>query len=158
MTFLDDCLYGRSQVLTFPRRELLQKAASYALLLFTSHRQSVVKLPTKYPVPPFHIGDQVASYWPVGNYDDNGNVIRKTLLATGTFTQYTYDPENRLNKVEEFAAGNPTPTTTSTYRYDGLGRRIEKVANGQTRRYVYDFEDILLEYDGTNTLLARYTH
>ena len=27
-----------------------------------------------------------------------------------------------------------------------------------TRRYVYDFEDILLEYDGANTLLARYTH
>jgi hypothetical protein len=74
MTFLDDCLYGRSQHLTFPRRELLQKAASYALLLFTSHRQSVVKLPTKYPVPPFHIGNKVASYWPVGNYDDNGNV------------------------------------------------------------------------------------
>jgi hypothetical protein len=31
-------------------------------------------------------------------------------------------------------------------------------ANGQTKRYVYDGEDILLEYDGTNTLQARYTH
>lgn len=91
-------------------------------------------------------------------YDDNGNLIRKTLLATGNFTVYTYDPENRLTKVEEFAAGASTPAATSTYRYDGLGRRIEKVANGQTKRYGYDFEDILLEYDGTNTLLARYTH
>ncbi len=91
-------------------------------------------------------------------YDDNGNLTRKTLLATGTFTQYTYDAENRLTKVEEFAAGNPTAIATSTYRYDGLGRRIEKVANGQTRRYVYDFEDILLEYDGSNVLQARYTH
>ncbi|MEK6802631.1 MAG: RHS repeat-associated core domain-containing protein, partial [Nitrospirota bacterium] len=91
-------------------------------------------------------------------YDDNGNLTRKTLLATGNFTQYTYDAENRLTKVEEFAAGNPTPTATSTYRYDGLGRRIEKVANGQTKRYVYDRADILLEYDGSNALLARYTH
>ena len=64
-------------------------------------------------------------------YDDNGNLTRKTLLATGNFTQYTYDAENRLTKVEDFVAGNPTPTATSTYRYDGLGRRIEKVANGR---------------------------
>jgi len=91
-------------------------------------------------------------------YDDNGNLTRKTLLATGNFTQYTYDAENRLTKVEEFTAGNPTAAFTSTYRYDGLGRRIEKVANGQTKRYVYDGEDILLEYDGSNVLQARYTH
>jgi RHS repeat-associated protein len=52
----------------------------------------------------------------------------------------------------------PTPGATSTYRYDGLGRRIEKIGNGQTRRYVYDGEDILLEYDGSNVLQARYTH
>ena len=91
-------------------------------------------------------------------YDDNGNLIRKTLLATGNFTVYTYDAENRLTKVEDFAAGASTPATTWTYRYDGLGRRIEKVANGQTKRYVYDGEDILLEYDGANVLQARYTH
>lgn len=85
-------------------------------------------------------------------YDDNGNLTRKTLLATGNFTQYTYDAENRLTTVEDFVAGTPTPAFTSTYRYDGLGRRIEKVANGQTTRYVYDGEDILLEYDGANVL------
>ena len=91
-------------------------------------------------------------------YDDNGNLTRKTLLATGNFTAYTYDAENRLTKVEEFAAGNPTAFATSTYRYDGLGRRIEKVAPTGTKRYVYDGEDILLEYDGANVLQARYTH
>jgi RHS repeat-associated protein len=91
-------------------------------------------------------------------YDDNGNLTRKTLLATGNFAAYTYDAENRLTKVEDFVAGNPTAFATSTYRYDGLGRRIEKVANGQTKRYLYDGEDILLEYDGANVLQARYTH
>ncbi len=91
-------------------------------------------------------------------YDDNGNLTRKTLLATGNYTQYTYDAENRLTKVEDFVAGNLTPVFTSTYRYDGLGRRIEKVANGQTKRYIYDGEDILLEYDGSNVLQARYAH
>ncbi|CBK41450.1 protein of unknown function, Rhs family [Nitrospira defluvii] len=91
-------------------------------------------------------------------YDDNGNLTRKTLLATGNYTQYTYDAENRLVKVEEFATGNPAAITISTYRYDGLGRRIEKVANGQTTRYIYDGEDILLEYNGSNVLQATYTH
>jgi RHS repeat-associated protein len=91
-------------------------------------------------------------------YDDNGNLTRKTLLATGNYSQYTYDAENRLTQVQEFAAGNPTAITTSSYRYDGLGRRIEKVANGQTKRYIYDGEDILLEYNGSNVLQARYTH
>ncbi len=91
-------------------------------------------------------------------YDDNGYLTRKTVLATGNYTQYTYDAENRLTQVQEFAAGNPTAITTSSYRYDGLGRRIEKVANGQTKRYIYDGEDILLEYDGANVLQARYTH
>lgn len=91
-------------------------------------------------------------------YDDNGNLTRKTLLAMGNYTQYTYDAENRLTKVEDFAAGNPTAAFTSTYRYDGLGRRIEKVADGQTKRYIYDGEDILLKYDGSNVLQARYTH
>jgi YD repeat-containing protein len=42
-------------------------------------------------------------------YDDNGNLTRKTLLATGNSAQYTYDAENRLTKVEEFSAGASTP-------------------------------------------------
>jgi RHS repeat-associated protein len=91
-------------------------------------------------------------------YDANGNQTKKTSKTTNNFTAYTYDAENRLTKVEEFAAGNPTAVATSTYRYDGMGRRIEKVGNGITRRYVYDGEDILLEYDGNNVLQTRYTH
>ena len=47
-------------------------------------------------------------------YDDNGNLTRKTLLATGNFTAYTYDAENRLIRVEDFMAGNPTAIATST--------------------------------------------
>ena len=45
-----------------------------------------------------------------------------------------------------------------TYKYDGLGRRIEKSVAGAVTRYVYDGEDIVLEYDGTNTFVARYSH
>jgi RHS repeat-associated protein len=46
----------------------------------------------------------------------------------------------------------------ATHRYDGLGRRIEKNVNGKITRYVYDNEDIILEYDGENRLVAEYIH
>jgi len=63
MTFLDDCPCGRSQLLTFPRRELLQKLASVALLFFVRRPQSVNPTPEKYPKSQFRIGDKVADYW-----------------------------------------------------------------------------------------------
>lgn len=52
--------------------------------------------------------------------------------------------------------------TTVNYRYDGLGRRVEKEINDgattKVTRYVMDNEDILLELDGSNNIVARYTH
>jgi RHS repeat-associated protein len=54
-----------------------------------------------------------------------------------------------------------SPGTTANYRYDGLGRRVEKevIAGGTAiSRYVYGNEDILLELDGSNNIVARYTH
>ena len=47
---------------------------------------------------------------------------------------------------------------TATYKYDGLGRRVEKDVNEVIMRYSYDREDIILEHDGSNTLKAIYTH
>ena len=46
----------------------------------------------------------------------------------------------------------------ASYRYDGLGRRIEKDVGGVITRYVYDGANILLEFDGANALQARYSH
>ncbi len=87
-------------------------------------------------------------------YDNNGNQTRKTAKVGGAFTAYEYDAENKL--VRAVING-----TTVNYRYDGLGRRVEKevIAVGTTTtRYVYDNEDILLEVDGSNQVVARYTH
>ncbi len=85
-------------------------------------------------------------------YGNNGNLIRKTDKATNVTTDYTYDAENRLIRID-------LPNgSVAQYRYDGLGRRIEKDVDSIVSRYVYDSEDILLEFDGTNTQTARYTH
>ena len=87
-------------------------------------------------------------------YDNNGNMTRKTAKAGGAVTQYEFDAESKLVRVV-------SPSNTVNYRYDGLGRRVEKeVIAGTTTvtRYVYDQEDILLELDGSNQIIARYTH
>ncbi|HEY7165683.1 MAG TPA: tandem-95 repeat protein [Candidatus Binatia bacterium] len=87
-------------------------------------------------------------------YDNSGNMTRRTAKVGGAVTQYEYDAENKLVRVV-------SPANTTNYRYDGLGRRVEKeVIAGTTTitRYVYDNEDILLELDGSNSIVARYTH
>ena len=89
-------------------------------------------------------------------YDGNGNLETETAkvagACTGAATTYSYNAENRLARIDF------PDLTFAAYRYDGLGRRIEKDVNGVITRYVYDGEDILLEYDGANVLVARYTH
>ncbi len=83
-------------------------------------------------------------------YDANGNLISKSERATSKVTNYFYDSENQLIRIDF-----PTNTST-TYRYDGRGRRIEKNVGGQTTRYIYEGWDILFEYAGA-TVSARYT-
>ena len=78
-------------------------------------------------------------------YDQRGNLVTEPGQAANVFV---WNAHNQLVEVNG----------TSTYRYDGLGRRVEKVTPSGTRRYVYDADNILLEYDGSNQLLSRYTH
>ena len=86
------------------------------------------------------------------SYDNNGNLTQKTDKVTGAFTLYEYDAENKLIRVvrEDGSIVN--------YKYDGLNRRIEKEVDSVVTQYIYDNEDILLELDGSNNIVARYTH
>lgn len=89
-------------------------------------------------------------------YDLNGNQQTKTAKVTGActgdVTAFTYDAQDQLVRIDF------PDLTAATYRYDGLGRRIEKDVDGTVTRYVYDGADILLEYDGANALQTRYSH
>lgn len=88
-------------------------------------------------------------------YDANGNQTRKTNKTTGEITTFEYTAENQLVLV---VRGD----TRVINRYDGIGRRVEKEITqaGTTKvaRFIYDAEDILLELDGSNNIIARYTH
>ena len=78
------------------------------------------------------------------SYDNNGNTLTKTDGA-GT-TTYTWDFENRLTSV------HPAGQTTVTFKYDPLGRRIQKAGSV----YVYDGANLIEEADGAGNLAARF--
>ncbi len=106
------------------------------------------------------------------SYDNNGNVITK-VDASGT-TTYSYDYENRLVEILF------PDSTSASYIYcscppqlcsncikgcgnnkigtDVGGKRFCKTTTSGMTYYFYDDEDIILEYDGSFVLQARYTH
>jgi RHS repeat-associated protein len=88
-------------------------------------------------------------------HDDNGNLTGATGKLSHQTTTYAYDAENQLTQV------TLPDGTVWNYKYDGLGRRIEKSSGtlaSQIVRYVYDNEDILAMLDGDNQFLAVFLH
>ena len=117
------------------------------------------------------------------SYDKNGNLVAKGHHRheekhegehhdndgnhhDGNEWSYTYDFENRLIKAED-------KQTTVTFKYDPLGRRIEKKVathhkkddnDAITHTYVYDGQAIILEYETTGegkkskTEAMKYVH
>ena len=92
------------------------------------------------------------------SYDDEGNLIQKTHKTTKKTTRYEWDIENRLIRVTKHETENALASETITYSYDALNRRIEKNVNGEIKRYVYDNEDILFEFNGDNLFKKFYVH
>ncbi|VAW45758.1 hypothetical protein MNBD_GAMMA03-1276, partial [hydrothermal vent metagenome] len=78
-----------------------------------------------------------------GMADTNAN-----LTTNGTNT-YTYDETNRL---KTFSNG----TTSAAYQYDAFNRRTSKTVNGNTTYFIYDGDEVIAEYNGSNALQAEY--
>ncbi|MEK6775683.1 MAG: cysteine peptidase family C39 domain-containing protein, partial [bacterium] len=89
-------------------------------------------------------------------YDLNGNLQRKQDIPTNTIDNFVQNSRNQLTQYQKLING--APATTAAYQYDPIGRRTQKTVSGTTRKYVYDREDIILELDSSNTVVAKYTH
>jgi RHS repeat-associated protein len=122
---------------------------------------------------PGHAAKEKAEY----SYDRNGNLIRKAVTdgrQQETVTLYTYDFENRLIRVD-IQKGHQEKVVT--FSYDPFGRRLSKTVereeigdnddNGRygrgnhvprTTLYIYDSEDIIMEYDERGRVVSRYVH
>jgi RHS repeat-associated protein len=98
-------------------------------------------------------------------YDDEGNLTRRTTIATNETTEYTWDYRNRLTQVTLRNASNVI-TRQVNFTYDALNRRIEKRVDpdgsgpnpATIERFIYDRDHIKLVFNGTNTLIRRYLH
>jgi RHS repeat-associated protein len=108
-------------------------------------------------------------------YDANGNLIRKVDWdedGKKKTHSYFYDYENRLMRVE-IQKGRKAKEVTFTY--DPFGRRISKSVHRdeigddedgdgedrerpRTTQYVYDNEDILMEFNHKGRVTALYLH
>ena len=115
-------------------------------------------------------------------YDKNSNIIRESNFNTFSeldeIRSYTYDNLNQLtdsvfkNIITETVTvegeadedGNPTTTTqtvtreeealTTSYAYDIVGNRIQKVENGAATNYTYNSLNQLMSEKGTGTNLT----
>ncbi|RTQ92861.1 DUF6531 domain-containing protein [Lysinibacillus telephonicus] len=77
------------------------------------------------------------------SYDEEGNLIEK-VENNGDTWKYEYYGNGMLSKVIR-----PDKTQVS-FKYDSLGRRIEKCSDEKTMRFVWDGDTILHEYDSQN--------
>jgi RHS repeat-associated protein len=88
-------------------------------------------------------------------YDNDGNLISRTEIATGKVRSFQWDYRNRLTAViDKDAAGNLVQRVD--YTYDVLDRRIsESVQQGSATPvltdFVYDSSSVLLDFGATGS-------
>lgn len=97
-------------------------------------------------------------------YDNEGNLTRRTEIATGNVRTLSWDFRNRLVAVVDRSAGGETIQSV-TYAYDALDRRIAKTVGERQTQFVYDRANVLLDFvdsDGPGpnepALAERYLH
>ncbi|MCL6457767.1 MAG: hypothetical protein K6T85_07155 [Gorillibacterium sp.] len=115
-------------------------------------------------------------------YDFNGNRIGKSLETTKaidpanpvepSFGMFIYGQASDNPKISDIIAGsvrleydlwNQLSQTSdgsgiTTYTYNAQGYRVEKTVNGQTTRYVYDKDKVILELDSQGVQKGRNVH
>lgn len=92
------------------------------------------------------LADGTATY----EYDREGNLLKRTVTATGATTSYAWNAEHQLVGITR------PDSSTTTFRYDPAGRRVEIDHGASATRYAYDGEAVAAEYDAANALAATY--
>ena len=116
-------------------------------------RQNVsVKLPNAVTNTSYNSANQMLTFNDKAiAYDNNGDMTSVTN-SCGT-TTYTWDARNRLVGIAGF--NTDCSLLTASFKYDALGRRIEKTINGKTINYLYDGLDIVQEIEN-GTVMVNY--
>ncbi|EPR08089.1 right-handed parallel beta-helix repeat-containing protein [Ruminiclostridium papyrosolvens] len=83
----------------------------------------------------------------VYTYDNNGNQLTTEVNGTVTVSN-TYDARSQLIST---TTGGITVQNT----YNGDGYRVEKAVNGAITRYLYEYDKVVLELDGSGNQTGR---
>ncbi len=87
-------------------------------------------------------------------YDANGNLTQQTQ-GTQT-TTYSYNQRDQLTQVQ-YPTGSGLPNTV--LNYDAHGNRVRRVdSTGEVRFFNDARAQVVAEYNGSNALLATYSH
>ncbi len=86
-------------------------------------------------------------------YDDEGNVIRRTDIATGDYRTFEWDNRNRMVAVTDFSSSGESVQLVQ-FVYDALDRRVTKIVDldgdgaegDSSTHFVYDREDVILDF------------
>jgi RHS repeat-associated protein len=102
--------------------------------------------------------------------DGEGNMIKRTEIATGDYREFVWDHRNRLTEINDFLLDHILSQTVR-YTYDAVNRRISMSTEAtpldsediSVLIIVYDREDIRFEFAGqadgaAPTLGSRYFH
>jgi RHS repeat-associated protein len=112
-------------------------------------------VPVKLPAPKsnitFNSANQMLTFDDKSmTYDENGNMASITN-SCGT-TTFRWDARNQLVAINGYASALTSSLTCETlsasFKYDALGRRIEKTIDGRVIEYFYDGSDIVQEIEG----------
>lgn len=105
---------------------------------------------TKDGVPTTYVANTINAYTSITGtvplsptYDANGNMTSDGVRA------FTYDHMDRLTGVFDVA-------TSAAYSYDALGRRVQKVVNGATTKYLYDGSEVVEHRDAADLVTATF--
>src|SRR5262249_28304366 len=83
------------------------------------------------------------------DYDNEGNMIRRTEIATGKVREFHWDERNHLTAVIDKDAGGNVVQEVD-FSYDALDRRISKrvraAGSDVVTEFVYDRDNVLLEF------------
>ncbi len=113
----------------------------------------------------------LSTEWADFTYNNNGTLTSKTD-GTGN-TTYSWDADNRLIQVHSIQASTdngggddlPDLEYTVTYKYDALGRRIQRVATVSGPRprfsstnFVFENRDVIEDINDDGTVITKYVN
>ncbi len=93
------------------------------------------------------------------DYDDAGNLVRRTDTVTGSVIELAYDHRNRLIRASTHASLGAPADDLLEFGYDYQNRLLFRIVNGVRTWVLHDHQQPVAEFsEGANVLSASYLY